>query len=62
MKTELNLQTKKESFTDRATGEVTTYDVFYVVLPQLQGIELKLKPADSTCRKILASVLGLRVQ
>lgn len=62
MKTELNLQLKKESFTDKATGVVTTYDVFYVVLKELPGVELKLKPADSTCRKILASILGLSVQ
>lgn len=62
MKTELNLQVKKESFTDKATGVVTTYDVFYVVLKELPGVELKLKPADSTCRKILASILGLSVQ
>lgn len=62
MKTELNLQIKKESFTDKATGVVTTYDVFYVVLKELPGVELKLKPADSTCRKILASILGLSVQ
>lgn len=62
MKTELNLQIKKESFTDKASGVVTTYDVFYVVLKELPGVELKLKPADSTCRKILASILGLSVQ
>lgn len=62
MKTELNLQIKKESFTDKATGVVTTYDVFYVVLKELPGVELKLKPADSTCRKILSSILGLSVQ
>ena len=62
METKLNLQVKKESFTDKATGVVTTYDVFYVVLKELPGVELKLKPADSTCRKILASILGLSVQ
>lgn len=56
------LQTKKESFIDKGTGVSTTYDVFYVVLPSLPGVELKLKPADSTCRKILSSVLGLRVE
>lgn len=62
MKTELNLQIKKETFTDKATGVVTTYDVFYVVLKELPGVELKLKPADSTCKKILSSILGLSVQ
>lgn len=58
----LILQTKKETFSDKATGVLTSYDVFYVVLPSLPGVELKLKPADSTCRKILSSVLGLNVQ
>ena len=42
----LILQTKKETFSDKATGVLTSYDVFYVVLPSLPGIELKLKPAD----------------
>lgn len=58
----LILQTKKETFSDKATGVLTSYDVFYVVLPSLPGVELKLKPADSTCRKILSSVLGLNVE
>ena len=58
----LILQTKKETFSDKATGAQMTYDVFYVELPVLPGIELKLKPADSTCRKILASVLGLNIE
>lgn len=56
------LQTKKEFFIDKATGVSTSYDVFYVVLPSLPGVELKLKPADSTCRKILSSVFGLNVE
>ncbi len=58
---QLVLKCKKDTFTD-SQGKSTTFDMFYVELPQLPGVELKLKPSDSTCRKILASALGLNLE
>lgn len=60
-KVELQLKVAEDTFTDQATGQKRTYSYFYVIVPSLPNIKLKLKANDTTCKQILQEALGIKL-